>query len=616
MIYFAKPKTDNIHALKLILALAFVLAIGSLIGANTGDYRTKWGWGEFSDPGIWDICTDGTNDTWTSANSRPPDGFTGTIYGNHTIKMDIDYTLTGNLEMATGTTLYVGFTDSQPFQYSTMTVNPGVTINYAAIQIHHESILINNGEIIARPDAGNFFIAPGSETSVATLENNGLIQIDNSGAKISFMDYVVFISGEDGRIVGDASCETNNETHFFIANVGGLEEANQLTGTHTCHTNGLNITFNGTKPQKTGTMLPLLRRVVIDNPYGVQLEIDLTIFANDGEVRVTEGSILDVQNHIISTSNQNWGFATFYLEEDATIITQNPDGISSRKTGDYIYSGSIQMNYAVYSSSGNYTYNGTGVQFTGCFDTTPIPNTVKDLTADPSNGLTLLIFCEEGIDITGDATGEEYFDGHDTVPVTLANLLIHQTPMGMPQLTWVTASETNCLGFYVWRAKDTDLDNATKISPLIQAVNTSQGAAYAWTDKEIFESGMYYYWLEDVSFDHQTAFHGPRLITIDLLGNQDTLEVLQSTGLKNAYPNPFNPSVTLSYYLEVAAPMVTIDIYNQKGQRVDTMRFTNQASGTHQITWDAGGLNLASGIYFARFTSGSHDSTLKLVLSK
>ncbi len=61
------------------------------------------------------------------------------------------------------------------------------------------------------------------------------------------------------------------------------------------------------------------------------------------------------------------------------------------------------------------------------------------------------------------------------------------------------------------------------------------------------------------------------------------------------YPNPFNPSTTISYSINVNAD-VTLSVYNVLGQVVSVMKKTNVPVGQNEFKFNAG--NLASGVYF------------------
>ncbi|MFC1649989.1 SBBP repeat-containing protein [Candidatus Latescibacterota bacterium] len=79
------------------------------------------------------------------------------------------------------------------------------------------------------------------------------------------------------------------------------------------------------------------------------------------------------------------------------------------------------------------------------------------------------------------------------------------------------------------------------------------------------------------------------------------------------YPNPFNPSVTLSYQL-FRDSEVTLDIYNIHGQKISTVVNDFQEKGLHNIQWD--GNNYPSGVYFYRMRAGNEMKNGKLMLIK
>lgn len=66
------------------------------------------------------------------------------------------------------------------------------------------------------------------------------------------------------------------------------------------------------------------------------------------------------------------------------------------------------------------------------------------------------------------------------------------------------------------------------------------------------------------------------------------------------YPNPFNPTTTISYSLPQAM-QVRIEIFNLLGQRVTTLVDGTQKAGLQNVTWDAG--RVASGTYFYRIVA-------------
>ncbi len=92
----------------------------------------------------------------------------------------------------------------------------------------------------------------------------------------------------------------------------------------------------------------------------------------------------------------------------------------------------------------------------------------------------------------------------------------------------------------------------------------------------------------------------------------DSEDVLQATSAIDVYPNPFNPTTNISYCMANDG-FVTIDIYNIRGQKVQTLFNGHKDAGTHTLTWNA---QVAGGIYFAVMNAGNERIVKKMVLLK
>lgn len=82
------------------------------------------------------------------------------------------------------------------------------------------------------------------------------------------------------------------------------------------------------------------------------------------------------------------------------------------------------------------------------------------------------------------------------------------------------------------------------------------------------------------------------------------------------YPNPFNPTTTINYYVP-SAGSVELKIYNQLGQEIRTLVNAQQTIGAHQVTWDGrdgNGNSVTSGLYFYLLKAGSVVETRKMIL--
>ena len=101
------------------------------------------------------------------------------------------------------------------------------------------------------------------------------------------------------------------------------------------------------------------------------------------------------------------------------------------------------------------------------------------------------------------------------------------------------------------------------------------------------------------------------------VANDDPVAVLV-TSLKGCYPNPFNPTTTISFSIKEKTPVELI-IYNILGQKVRTLVNQPLEPGEHSIVWngtDNKGRSVASGIYFYRMKAGNYSETKKMVLKK
>jgi hypothetical protein len=86
--------------------------------------------------------------------------------------------------------------------------------------------------------------------------------------------------------------------------------------------------------------------------------------------------------------------------------------------------------------------------------------------------------------------------------------------------------------------------------------------------------------------------------------------------LLRAYPNPFHPSVRVSFVLPSRAH-VQADVYDAAGRFVVTLATEAFSSGEHALEWngrDQAGRALPSGVYFLRVSALASVETVKLVL--
>ena len=106
------------------------------------------------------------------------------------------------------------------------------------------------------------------------------------------------------------------------------------------------------------------------------------------------------------------------------------------------------------------------------------------------------------------------------------------------------------------------MNNAENING---AGTTPEPTDYEFTDIDDFLYGQtYYYWLESVDYGGSTILYGPTSILFD--GTEVSDEIISAINSLSNYPNPFNPSTTISFNLTAKdSKNAKINIYNLKG---------------------------------------------------
>jgi hypothetical protein len=112
--------------------------------------------------------------------------------------------------------------------------------------------------------------------------------------------------------------------------------------------------------------------------------------------------------------------------------------------------------------------------------------------------------------------------------------------------------------------------------------------------------------------------YGLNIHDLTLVDVDDPVQIPPSAFQMSNYPNPFNPETTLSYILP-SAGMVSLMIYNSRGQLVRSLLNEEQSAGEHSLIWngkDDFGNSVASGLYLCRIASNGKHETRKMLLLK
>ena len=123
----------------------------------------------------------------------------------------------------------------------------------------------------------------------------------------------------------------------------------------------------------------------------------------------------------------------------------------------------------------------------------------------------------------------------------------------------------------------------------------------------------------DVPIDISYQFIGK---DSQMIGSGNTVHEIMPVptefALHNNYPNPFNPTTTISYDLPQDGS-VRLIIYDVMGREVTRLVNGFTPAGYHSVRWDARnkmGENVSAGVYFYHLQSGAFVKTQKMVLLK
>jgi hypothetical protein len=120
------------------------------------------------------------------------------------------------------------------------------------------------------------------------------------------------------------------------------------------------------------------------------------------------------------------------------------------------------------------------------------------------------------------------------------------------------------------------------------------------------------------SWAASAGYGSPGSLNSSYMSNED--EVLSATEfiLHNNYPNPFNPTTTISFILPNES-FVSIFIIDMLGRMVKVLANGERMNGYQKVIWDGTndkGLVVAAGVYLYKIQAGEFVQTKKMVLLK
>ena len=213
-------------------------------------------------------------------------------------------------------------------------------------------------------------------------------------------------------------------------------------------------------------------------------------------------------------------------------------------------------------------------------------------------------------------------DGDHSLSVILSTFTA-QYIENTPTLYWTTQSETDNMGWFVYRNVENDFTTSEKISEFIEGHGTTtQQQSYIYEDSiqdpEIGDK--YYYWLESIDYGGMVNHYDKvAVLTIpdnDDPGNEPNAEPVRY-GLFQNEPNPMITNTHIAFNLNDLS-QVKLDIYNLKGQLVKSL-YSGMTS-SQSLAWDgsdAAGQKLSAGVYLYKLiVNGKTEDVKKLILMR
>jgi hypothetical protein len=200
------------------------------------------------------------------------------------------------------------------------------------------------------------------------------------------------------------------------------------------------------------------------------------------------------------------------------------------------------------------------------------------------------------------------------VPAELAGFAADVTVDQDIQLQWSVLSQTNNLGWEVYRSIDNDVFE--RVSDLIAGDGTSDTfGSFDFLDQDLPMTNVVYYYLRQIDLNGTAT----RSSTIEVaLAPTAVLEqaLPLNTTLAQNFPNPFNPETTIQFDL-AAETTVSLRVYDMTGQVVRTLVSANRSAGTYTELWNGTneqGVKVGSGVYFYELKAGAFSSKKKMTL--
>jgi len=187
------------------------------------------------------------------------------------------------------------------------------------------------------------------------------------------------------------------------------------------------------------------------------------------------------------------------------------------------------------------------------------------------------------------------------------NLVVANPDSPSVILNWEAPEAVGLSGYKIYRKTGADGE----------FIGIHQTAELSFEDTQVEENVTYQYYVTGVYPSGESGISNIVTATVRPLSDNDIVGVAV-TRLAGNYPNPFNPTTTISFEM-ASEGNVVIEVYSVKGQLVRKLVNGVRGAGVHKIVWDGrddAGRGVSSGVYFYRMVTGDYKNVKKMVMVK
>ncbi|HSH64515.1 MAG TPA: T9SS type A sorting domain-containing protein, partial [Bacteroidia bacterium] len=187
-----------------------------------------------------------------------------------------------------------------------------------------------------------------------------------------------------------------------------------------------------------------------------------------------------------------------------------------------------------------------------------------------------------------------------------------------PRLTWDSNSEGDISVYKIWKYAEGSSMIAATIT------HNPSNVTHTWMDYDVEPAGKfdpkytYSYKVKAVDAGLQESPYSNQ-VSIDgygglwKQGQTHEINEITSYALNSNYPNPFNPTTTITYQIPKDG-YVNLTIYNSLGEVVKILVNEFQSKSSYSVEFNAS--NLPSGVYLYRLQTNDFSEVNKMILAK